>query len=248
MNTPQMPAPEDVAPQARKLMRQVKKVALATLDRENGGPFISMTGVATEIDGTPILLLSELARHTQNILKDARVSLLFDSATTHANPLTQSRVSLTGRVMPTDDEHAQTRFLVRQPKAFYSEFSDFKFYRLAVREAHFVGGFGVALPIPADILLFSGDVVSELKGAESSILAHMNEDHTEAVQLYATKLLKAKPGDWRLVGIDPEGIDLATKTTRLRLDFSNPVTAVGQVQEALVELAKKARAAKSDGA
>ncbi len=40
-------------------------------------------------------------------------------------------------------------------------------------------------------------------------MAHMNADHAEAVRLYATKLLGAEDGPWRLTGLDPEGLDLA---------------------------------------
>ena len=36
----------------------------------------------------------------------------------------------------------------------------------------------------------------------------MNEDHADAVQLYAGKLLGLAGSDWRMTGIDAEGIDL----------------------------------------
>ena len=44
--------------------------------------------------------------------------------------------------------------------------------------------------------------------AEADAIAHMNADHAEACRLYATKLLGAPDGDWRCVGIDPEGLEL----------------------------------------
>ena len=49
---------------------------------------------------------------------------------------------------------------------------------------------------------------SALIAAEADAIAHMNADHAEACRLYATKLLGAPDGDWRCVGIDPEGIEL----------------------------------------
>ena len=69
----------------------------------------------------------------------------------------------------------------------------------------------------------------------------MNDDHAEAVRLYATKLLGAQDGNWRLTGIDPEGLDLACGDATLRLPFSAPITGAEQLRKAVVDLAAKAR-------
>jgi putative heme iron utilization protein len=44
--------------------------------------------------------------------------------------------------------------------------------------------------------------------SETGAIAHMNEDHADACRLFATKLLGGPDGDWRCVGIDPEGLEL----------------------------------------
>jgi putative heme iron utilization protein len=69
----------------------------------------------------------------------------------------------------------------------------------------------------------------------------MNDDHADAVALYATKLLGAETGAWRVTGIDPDGLDLASGDTVLRLEFPQRVTAAGQLREVLAGLAKQAR-------
>jgi hypothetical protein len=69
----------------------------------------------------------------------------------------------------------------------------------------------------------------------------MNDDHAEAVRLYATKLLGAQDGTWRLTGLDPEGLDLACGDATLRLPFSARITGAEQLRQAVVELAAKAR-------
>ena len=51
----------------------------------------------------------------------------------------------------------------------------------------------------------------------------MNADHADAVRLYATKLLGAEDGPWRLTGLDPEGLDLALDDATLRLPFPRRV-------------------------
>jgi hypothetical protein len=70
----------------------------------------------------------------------------------------------------------------------------------------------------------------------------MNADHAEAIRLYATKLLGANDGPWRLTGIDPEGVDLAQSDGTLRLPFLQRVTTTETLRKALVNLATQARA------
>jgi putative heme iron utilization protein len=70
----------------------------------------------------------------------------------------------------------------------------------------------------------------------------MNADHAEALRLYATKLLSAEDGPWRLTGIDPEGIDLALGDATQRLPFPERVSTAEQMRKTVVDLAKSARA------
>ena len=64
----------DARNSAKKLLREGRSGALATLMAGTGDPYCSLVNVATAIDGSPLLLLSKLALHTKNILADARVS------------------------------------------------------------------------------------------------------------------------------------------------------------------------------
>ena len=58
-----------------------------------------------------------------------------------------------------------------------------------------------------------------LVAAEEEIIIHMNEDHADAVALYATKLLGGASAQWRLVGVDPEGSDLMAAARRFAFPF-----------------------------
>ncbi len=69
----------------------------------------------------------------------------------------------------------------------------------------------------------------------------MNTDHADACRLYATRLLGAGDGDWRCVGIDPEGIELQNRRTALRLQFPRRIIAAGALRIMLKELADEAR-------
>jgi putative heme iron utilization protein len=78
--------------------------------------------------------------------------------------------------------------------------------------------------------------------AEQSAIDHMNADHRDATNLYATELLGAEPADWRCTGCDPDGIDLQAGAKTLRLDFPERVTGPGELRRMLVRLAEEARA------
>ena len=78
--------------------------------------------------------------------------------------------------------------------------------------------------------------------AEQGAIDHMNADHREATNLYATRLLGAGPADWRCTGCDPDGIDLQAGRETLRLDFPERVTGPGELRKMLVRLAEEARA------
>jgi len=108
--------------------------------------------------------------------------------------------------------------------------------------AHLNGGFARAADLTA------ADVLTDLSGAEALIeaeadaIAHMNADHAEACRLYATKLLGGADGAWDCVGIDPDGIDLQSGRSALRLFFPQRVTAPGPLRAVLKQLADQARA------
>ncbi|MGZ5914764.1 MAG: DUF2470 domain-containing protein, partial [Hyphomicrobium sp.] len=74
------------------------------------------------------------------------------------------------------------------------------------------------------------------------IVAHMNEDHADAIELYATRLFNAGPGAWRMTSVDPEGCDLVLGARGLRLPFTVRVTSADAARQELVRLVGVARA------
>ena len=233
---------------AKKLLREARSGALATLmagseARAPGDPYCSLVNVATAADGSPLLLLSRLAVHTKNLLADPRVSLMLDERRA-GDPLQGARVMLMATAGATDDAAARRRYLERHPEAqMFAGFADFSFYRLALGGAHLVAGFGRIVDLaPADVLTDLA-AAQALVDAEAEIIAHMNDDHGDAVRLYATKLLGASDGPWRCVGCDPEGLELQLDRTALRLTFPEPIRAPGVLRRVLKDLAITARAA-----
>lgn len=225
----------------RRLMREVPRVALGTLEAGSGAPYVSLAMVAVDLSGRPILLLSDLADHTRNLKADSRVSLLFDGTAGLESPLAGARATVQGRIGVSTDEHDRRRYVARHPDAeVYAGFADFNVYRVEIERAHLVAGFGRIHWVGA------GQILSEpapaLVEREADIVGHMNEDHADAVQLYATRLLGRDGGDWRMTGIDAEGADLRRGGETARLWFDRPVSDAESCRVELVRMVKQARA------
>ena len=227
---------------ARKLLREGRSGALGTLMAGSGGPYCSLVNVATLPDGSPLLLISLLAVHTNNILADARIGLMLDERK-EGDPLQGARVMLTGTAEQTDDREARRRYLDRQPEAeMFAGFADFGFYKMIVTGAHLVAGFGRIVDLPPGELLLDLKDAETLVAAEADVVAHMNADHGETCRLYATKLLGAEDGAWRCAGCDPEGMELQNERRALRLVFPQRVNSPGVLRAVLKQMADRARA------
>jgi heme iron utilization protein len=228
---------------ARRLIRGCDRAALATI--LDGRPYASLVITACEMDASPLLLLSDLAQHSKNLVADPAVSLLFDGTAEYPDPLTGPRLTLLGRAERCDDPRAAARFAARHPSsAGYAGFADFHLYRVAVERGHLVAGFGRISWVEREELQFTAGAAA-LAAAETEIVEHMNTDHADAVMLYAEKLLRRCGAGWRMTGIDPEGIDLRRHMDQggetARLDFARPVLNPAQARTALVELVKMVR-------
>lgn len=231
---------------ARRLIRCAQTASLGTLEPDTGAPFVSLVTIATEASGAPILLLSDLAVHTRNIKADSRVSLLVDEVEA-GNPLARARLTIVGRLGPVAEQEAgaaRRRFLAKHPDAaVYCDFGDFGFYSLAMERAHLVAGFGRIVDIAAAKILIDCGGCDELLAAEAGAIEHMNADHADAVELYATRLIGAPPGAWRITGMDPDGLDLRLHDATRRLPFPERVRGAGGLRAVLKRLADQARTA-----
>jgi len=240
-----MQPPPDFNPRtaAKKLMRECRSGAMATLMTGSGDPYCSLVNVASAADGAPLLLISQLAVHTKNILADARVSVMLDERK-EGDPLQGARVMLNGSAVKTGSEHVRRRYLAHQPEAeMFAGFKDFAFYEVKLKGAHLVSGFGRIVDMKPEEILTDLSGAEALIEAEPEVIAHMNADHAETTRLYATKLLGAPDGDWRVVGCDPEGLDLQLERIGLRLPFPQRVAQPGALRAVLKQMAEQARAA-----
>ena len=225
----------------RQLLRAADKAVLSTILAETGEPYGSLVLITATMRGEVLMLLSDLADHTKNLKADNRASILVDGTAGLDDPLTGARASLHGTVERVDDPTLIDRYVRRHPSAaMYRGFKDFNLYRLTPDKAHLVAGFGRIHWVQGDGLLYDGET-DALAAAESGIIDHMNDDHLDAIQLYAHRLLGLDGPGWLLTGVDPEGCDLRRGGAVARLAFDTPVATSDTVRTELVRLVKKAR-------
>ena len=225
---------------ARGLIRAADRASLAT-SGPDGWPYASLVLLACDHDATPLLLLSDLAEHSKNIARDARVALLVDGTGGLDEPLTGPRVTVLGRALRSAEPAAKARFVARHPSAAaYADFQDFALYRVAVERGHLVAGFGRIHWIEAGDLL-DRRASPALREAEPAIVAHMNDDHGDAIDLYVGRLLGREGRGWRMTGIDAEGCDFRLGGAVARLDFPERVADAAAARAMLVDLARRAR-------
>ena len=183
-----------------------------------GYPFASAVPFATDERHRPILLMSRLAEHTQNLAADTRTSLLIYGDDTDGE---LPRVTLVGQMRPLEPEMMLIeRYLRYQPAAErFLQLGDFRFYRLEPAQMRIIGGFGQAAWLDGE----------RLTGAAALTLDHEREA--------LAALLPAVPAGSELLGIDCFGIDLRRAGRRSRIAFAAASTA-----EAIISVGKRALA------
>ena len=232
---------------ARGLMRRARSTALGTSLRDRDGwAYVSLVTVACDGDGSPLLLLSDLAEHTRNLAADSRGSLLFEAASGRVNPQTGPRVSVLGRIEKSRDDRHLRRFLARHHSAsLYAGFGDFFIYRMTVERAHYVAGFGRAHWIDGDALLVDHRAAEDIAAIEPQLLERVNAERAHDLTLFANRLLDRQGDGWGMVAVDPDGCDLKRKNALARLDFPRTVENSVVLAAMLDALAEQARSGES---
>ena len=211
----------DAQHMARRIVRSATTASLGTLSPD-GGPFVTFVTVATDIDGSPLVLLSGLAAHTRHLERDDRASLLMrapDGVTD--DPLTGARATASGRlrrVARDEDCHERLfgRFLARHPEAQgYAGFGDFSIHRMTVDGVHLVAGFGRIARLSSSDLLVPPAVADAFADAEAALLKNFSSVGA------------------RLVAVDPDGVDILDTGVR-RLSFPHRANHPGEVKDLLV--------------
>ena len=244
---PSAPEPS-FAEQARTLVQLARSGTLGTLSRRHPGhPFVSVMPYTPDERGRPLVLISGLAMHTQNLDRDPRASLLVVQPG-HEDPRAMARVTLMGRAgrLP-ESERAAAReaYLARHPNAVHwVDYGDFAFWRLDLTDVYFVGGFGAMDWLTVDGYEAAGP--DPLAEAAPGIVEHMNADHADALLLYARVLGPGAADAAEMTAVDRLGFKLRVRTADgfggCRIAFPREVRDAGQCRRVLIEMLEECRA------
>jgi heme iron utilization protein len=253
-DAPSVPEPT-YAERARTLAYLVRSGALATLSRKHTGhPFASVMPYALDEQGQPLVLISSMAIHTQNLQADPRASLLVTQPLANApgqeagDPLAAARLTLIGeaRQLPSSERgRARETYLARHPRAqYWVDFDDFSFWRLEVRDLYFVGGFAAMDWVTTDD--YRAARPDPLADAGPGILDHMNRDHADALIAYARHFAREAADEATMIAIDRLGFRLRLRTGdrlhAVRIAFTREVRSAAESREVLIEMLVLTRA------
>ncbi len=222
---------------------------LSTLSRKQPGwPFGSVMPYGLDDQGQPSFLISTMAMHTQNLLGDPRASLLVTPPESRTDPLGAARVTLMGSVTRVPKEESapvRERYLARHANAAYwVDFNDFGFFRMAIADIYFVGGFGsMGWVAPADYFKAAVDPLAEMA---SELVREINTEQQETLLLLARVFGNLDAQQASITTMDRLGFHLRVKTPdRMqggRFAFTDPVSTLQEARVGLADLAAKARA------
>ena len=235
------------AEEARTLAQQHVTATLCSISKQHDGhPYGSFVTYAMH-EGQPIFLISGLAEHTKNLMKNPKASLLI-SENSAENPLASARVTLVGACRKLDEEEvgaARETYLRHHPSAAaYVDFRDFFFFGLEVSAVRYIGGFGkMSWFEHSDWMTAEPDPLSAYA---DEIITHMNEDHEDAMVLYCETMSDAQNVQSAVMtGIDRYGFEMdATQTDGvhpIRIAFAREVETPDEARIELVRMVKEAR-------
>jgi putative heme iron utilization protein len=248
--TPAVPSPRPTpAEAARSLLAQTRTASLASLS-EDGTPWSSLVMYGLLDDGTPALMVSTLAEHGRNLIRDPRASLMVAAPQSTSDPLASGRVTIAGRVeRPTgaheSEAHAACLAAMSSGKVF-AEFGDVCLWTLEVERVRWVGGYGTMGSASADDYRAAEPDPTAASAAHA--VEHLNDDHPDALLLMAQQL-GGYPDATRATctTIDRYGLDLAVFTPRgvapIRIGYEERIDAPDGLRAATVELTRRAREA-----
>lgn len=176
----------DYTAAAQALLREANHAVLSTLSVQLPGyPFGSLVPGAVTRTCEPILCISDLAEHAQNIKQNPRVALT--AIAPNSSPETQAGARFTyvgdAQLVPAEQlDDVRSQFLALVPSArIYAGFGDFHFYTIAMTRGRYIGGFGAigwvepepfSLPDP----VAASTDLSELNASLAQQLAELNAE------------------------------------------------------------------------
>lgn len=244
---PSIPEPT-YAQRVRTLVYRTHMGTLSTLSAKHPDwPFGSMMPYGLDQKGRPTFLISTMAMHTHNLIRDGKSSLFISQTDSGGDPLDASRVTLMGETTKVSEEElseVRELYLSRYKNASYwVDFDDFSFYRMDLKDIYFVGGFGAMGWV--SVSDYYEAEVDPLADSAAGIIQHMNDDHADALVLLAKEFTKVDAEEAAMTSVDRLGMQVRIKSGdefySRRIGFLTEATNPEECRKVIVEMVKQAR-------
>jgi putative heme iron utilization protein len=200
-----------------------------------------MMPYAPDERGRPVIFISTMAMHTQNLETDPRASLLVMQPDVSGDPLAAARVTLVGAAVETPADEVRELYVTRfENSRYWQDFTDFSYYRIDVESVYFIGGFGVMGWIAAGD--YAAAAPDPLVDIAAGILEHMNADHADALRRIAAHFGGEAAEEARMTSVDRLGFHVRLKDAEgfhgLRIGFPREVRTAEEARKVFVEMAR----------
>ncbi|MGB0619992.1 MAG: HugZ family protein [Myxococcota bacterium] len=247
---------ESASAASRALMRGTAAGVLATQSvAAPGYPLGSLVPFVLTPEGRVIVYVSRIAQHTKNFEQDPRASLTVveaDLSGADGDPQAFGRVSVLGdarRLEGAERDAAEARYAIFFPDSRgHSGVHDFDYWAIDPVRVRFIGGFGAIHWVERDDFCQSR---VEWQDGEAGIVAHMNDDHRDAMALIWVRARGTEPrersGDDdaqpRMLAGDPEGFHMRWGNEVAYVPYGKRCESAMDVRKEMVRLTNEAREA-----
>ncbi|KAL9672922.1 hypothetical protein QQ045_029175 [Rhodiola kirilowii] len=222
---------------------------LSTISQKDEGyPSGSMVDYACDVDGYPILAISSLAIHTQDLLANPKCSLLVAKDPEDRTDLVITLHGDAVSVGEKDQEAIRATYLKKHPNAFWVDFGDFQFLRIEPTVVRYVSGQATALAAKGG---FSKEEYASAKPdpiAQYSkpVASHMNADHEEDTKLIVHHSTSIPVDSAIILDLDSLGFNVKAGYQgtfyKLRIPFPRRAEDRKDVKTLIVEMLQAANA------
>ncbi len=226
------------------LFRASNTATLSTLSKStNGYPFGSFVTFSSNSNRDFLIYASDIAEHTKNVINDARSCVTLCSVNHAADKQTSARLSLIGDLIRVPDIElptCQARFFKFLPDSKkYSRIHGFKFYKLKIIKARWIGGFGDIGWL--DTTHWTAEIPKWHKN-EISMIEHMNQDHSNVICSALNGKFDVVDPSAQMLALSTDGYYILSADQQYFIQFDEPCYSENSVRNALIKQAKLYRA------
>lgn len=230
--------------EAKALLRACETGVISTISYNlRGYPFGSVSPFISCSEGKLYFYISDIAQHAKNLEKDSRMSLTVFHQAEEGDQNAHGRVTVVGDAVPINGDKAKQaleQYILRFPEAgTYKQAHDFKIWQMDIVRVRYIGGFGKIFWLEQEE--WSAPASPWDFEAETGMIAHMNEDHQDAMALILAHHHNVQDDMPTMTGVVTDGFYIRSHDKNYYVPFENVCAKHEDVRMELVRLTNRAR-------